>query len=736
MAERRRESGGRQWATSALVLAQVGVALAGLSPLLSGSIWWVAPMVVAVAFLATATLVRQASRHRIWGSLIGLVPPALLLSGVFAGDDALAGVIPTPDTAGALIEVGRQGTDSIARQRIPAEADGGILLLVCAGVLVVVWLMDLLASTGRMPALSGLPVLALLVVPGLVRGDGGDPWIVAATAVPWLLLLLLGTRRGTRRAALGAGAVGVAALLLAPLVAAPVIQPPPAGGGGSSTGFATGINPLVELGDDLRRGREQVVYEYTSSDGDGRYFRLAALDTFTGEAWEPSTLEMPDGNTVDAIGPPSTLGPDVATEQVATEVVMNDISSRWLPAPYAPASVEGLTGDWAWEPRGLSIRGDRSDAGLQQYTVQSLDIVPTAEQLRAADAVPDGFDRYLELPDGLPQSLADTAAEVTAGAENDYDRAVALQEFFTGGEFSYSEEAPVEAGFDSSGAAMLGWFLDARSGYCVHFSSAMAAMAREVGIPARVAVGFTSGDRVAGGQSETREVTTFDMHAWPELHFDGIGWVRFEPTPGVGAPPEVPSEVDTAAPTTAPTDPTQAPSSSATVGPQEPGATPTPSATTPGARSETGPELPDLRPALATLLALLVLAVPALVRVGRRTRRLTAGEESAVSAWVEILDTARDLGMTPAPAATPRERAVALATGLDDRGRAALRDLGEALEAEAYSSRSAGIEARHPRRVIRSLRAAAGLGPTVAAAVAPRTLFTPGRADHRTRSSA
>src|SRR5690606_31916530 len=138
------------------------------------------------------------------------------------------------------------------------------------------------------------------------------------------------------------------------------------------------------------------------------------------------------------------------------------------------------------------------------------------------------------------------------GLDTNYEKAVALQDFFTSGQFEYSEEAPVEFGFDGSGARILGDFLEVKAGYCVHFSSAMAAMARSLGIPARVVVGFTPGAEVLDEADQLVEyqVTTRDLHAWPELYFVGVGWVQFEPTPGRGVVPDfsVPDVDDPATP--------------------------------------------------------------------------------------------------------------------------------------------------------------------------------------------
>ena len=135
----------------------------------------------------------------------------------------------------------------------------------------------------------------------------------------------------------------------------------------------------------------------------------------------------------------------------------------------------------------------------------------------------------------VPATVVAAAQEVAGDAATSWDRALALQNWFrTSGGFVYSEEAPVEGGYDGSGLDVLGEFLDQRSGYCVHFASAMAVMSRLLGIPARVAVGFQPGTPETLDDGTVRwTVTTHDLHAWPELYFEGVGWLRFEPTPRI-----------------------------------------------------------------------------------------------------------------------------------------------------------------------------------------------------------
>ena len=130
-----------------------------------------------------------------------------------------------------------------------------------------------------------------------------------------------------------------------------------------------------------------------------------------------------------------------------------------------------------------------------------------------------------------PRSSRTSPYGVTAEAANRFDKAVALQDLFRS-EFEYS----LTKGPEGSGVDDLEAFLTpgngGRVGYCEQFAASMAVMARVIGIPARMAVGFLKPRSIGDG---VWEYSAHDLHAWPELYFDGFGWVRFEPTPGNSA---------------------------------------------------------------------------------------------------------------------------------------------------------------------------------------------------------
>ena len=356
-------------------------------------------------------------------------------------------------------------------------------------------------------------------------------------------------------------------------------------------------------------------------------------------------------------------------------------------------------------------RGDR---------FQVVSAVPnhSPEALRAAtsDTPPDPI--YLELPADFPASVSDTAAEVTAGAPSTYDAMVALQNWFRT-EFEYSLEVP-----QGHGNSAIEAFLRQRIGYCEQFAGTFAAMARSLGVPARVAVGFTQG--VAGNGSFT--VLGKNAHAWPEVWFDELGWVSFEPTPGRGAPgaedytgveadqdesvppPVAPGDGNGDSGTGAPVPDTVTPTVPPSDRPVDPTAAevaPPSVIDAPGRVSHTGPPWLPLLIIAGVLGA--ALALPAVARWWRRRHPNADLAGQMVDLWQRALGAVAATGYHPNPTLTPLEQARAAAPRLPVAARP-LRSLAAVATAAttrppAKSSRSSGPATRaNPARTVGAAR--------------------------------
>ncbi|MDR1294525.1 MAG: DUF3488 and transglutaminase-like domain-containing protein, partial [Bifidobacteriaceae bacterium] len=166
--------------------------------------------------------------------------------------------------------------------------------------------------------------------------------------------------------------------------------------------------------------------------------------------------------------------------------------------------------------------------------------------------LPASVREDLALPPDLPPIIRETADTIAGDLDDPEAQAAALEAFLAESElFTYSTSAPSARGYEGDSAATVAAFLQQGAGYCVHFASAMTLMARSLGIPARIAIGYVPGaavDDLADGR-KVYSVTTRSLHSWPELYIPRLGgWISFEPTPGLvpGAAPPRDSAVSTA----------------------------------------------------------------------------------------------------------------------------------------------------------------------------------------------
>jgi transglutaminase-like putative cysteine protease len=684
---------------------------------------WFVPVVFAVLVAGAGNeLARRLSAPRPLVPMIGLLVLSCYLVGRYASDQALLWVLPGPSALDRLAELAQQGNDDINRFAAPISIAPGVEMLAVGGVGLVALAVDTLAVTMRRAALAGLPLLALYTVPASVSPTGVSWEAFALGGAGFLTLLLTEARERLSRwgrplqFATASGPtewhgsvqtaplaqvgrrVGAAALGLALVVPAvlPDLDASSFGFGGSGFGPGSGtgnkvsvVNPIINLGQDLRRGRNRPVIRY---EGPPTYLRMVALDVFTGNTWRPSELKVPKDQNV-ADGLPATLGVDPAVKRERHRYTIDilGLEDQWLPLPYPTERVD-IEGRWVYDTSTFNVFSVNSSLRGLSYDLTHLRIVPTPAQLRAAGPPPDRVSRYLDLPLGIPGVVKRVGEQITAGATTDYDKAMALQSWLRDpAEFTYDTHVADTVG-DANGGRALAAFLDTRRGYCVHFASAMAVMARQLGIPARVAVGFTPGTREQAGRFV---VGLHDLHAWPELYFAGVGWTAFEPTPGerTGNPPpwarpdaaaggpdatptSEPSSTESGAPAAAPKDLDSDPSSQ-----QGNGA---------GQSLWQRYNLPLVPTAL--LLALLVLAlVPFTTRMvvrRLRWRRATTPASTVVTAWAELRDTLLDHGYTWHPSDSPRGAAARVSKdmALPEEAAQAVRRLATATERARYAT--------------------------------------------------
>ncbi|MGO4691842.1 transglutaminase family protein [Glaciibacter sp. 2TAF33] len=682
------------WPLTLASLLLLVVGFSALGPLLRGSGWWFAMTFVAAVVLCSTAVLRR------WGVPVSVVPVAAVgvLLGVitllFGNATGLLWILPSTDTFEHFHALITSGIRSIEQQSTPAvPTEGIVFLLVCGGGLIAI-LMDILAITLRWPALAGLPMLIPVLVPGVVVDGGAEAISLVLAGAAFLLLLRVDVRtRRTQEAdnpdqgrdaprvfapvrrrgpgplwgSVIVGSVGIVSALVLSTTTPALTTGSLAGSGSSRLLFGSGVSPMIDLGQDLRRPKAGPALHYTTTATVLPYFKLLTLDQFVGTTWTASIDRADPENTVDKIADPPGLSADVRTTESRTSVVIDGVQTNWLPAPTPATKVTGLSGAWYWDSRTRAIGSRDTTTRDQKYTVTALQLAPTAEQLRASSTTyPASVVSYLDLPVPRPEIIDQTAREVTSSSASNYDAAVAIQDYLRGDDFSYDTEAPVEDGYDGGGADVIGTFLEVKRGYCVHFASAMAIMARSIGIPSRIVLGYLPGSassNVTEGFGRYN-VSSHDLHSWPELYFTGIGWVPFEPTPGRGSVPDYATpEAASAAPTTPGGSlPTSAPRAN------EDGAS-TGQGGTSGQTVQSQQLDALLHAGLAVAILLAILLAPGVTRRIRRTRRLVrirSGADGAAAAWAELTDTAIDHGIPVRDTETPRELAARL-TGFVSR---------------------------------------------------------------------
>ncbi|MFJ8060047.1 DUF3488 and DUF4129 domain-containing transglutaminase family protein [Streptomyces sp. NPDC096142] len=743
------------------------MASCAMLPLVSPATW----IIQAAFMLAVQTGVGAATRRVPLARPLTVAAQALvtllMLTLVFAHAQALAGFVPGPEAFQHFADLLREGSDDVSRYAIPAPLHDGIRLMLIGGVLVIGLAVDTLAVTFRSAAPAGLPLLALYsVAAGLSESGVSWLWFLLAAAGYLMLLLAEGRDRlaqwgrvfgGAPRTTPGSessgplapvrtgrriGAVAVAiALLPLPTISGGLLDATGTGvgAGGGGGGTISAVNPLVSLRDSLNvdENRQVLSMSTNTNDVSGMYLRIVSLDDFDGTTWKPSQRHIE--SVPNTFPTPTGLGADIERTEIRTRISAADwYAQDWLPMPYPPSGVR-INGSWRYEPVGMTVVGDhgQNTRGVS-YEVTSLDVQPTADQLAEAPEPSTALrNQYTKVPKSLPAVVAETARKVTAGSTSHYEQAVKLQDYFavTGG-FQYDTQVDVGTGRDA-----IAKFLKDKQGFCVHFSFAMAAMARTLGIPARVAVGFAPGTPEADG---TVSVGLKDAHAWPELYFEGVGWTRFEPTPNRGS---VPAYTQSTTPGSDVPDPARPSASTSTA----------PSAA-PSASESCTAQLRRLdgctsqAPALATggdprgpwwyvqmvalgLGALLLLTIPLSpmlwrtrtrsVRLGAHGRTESGAAVHTLAVWEELTDTAWDFGIPPDESLTPRKAAARIVRlgELDPVAAASVHRVADAVEQVLYAPRpqpASGL-AQDVRRVAVAFRDTSGRSARLRALVAPRS---------------
>ncbi|AYF26621.1 transglutaminase [Micromonospora tulbaghiae] len=607
--------------------------------------WLVAPLSVAALAGWTLLSLRLAAAHAALPGGLGEVTADAARNAIPRLLTAMIPVEPAPDTV--LVPMVAAWLAGLTAAEVALRA-GRVLLgylppaLLYAGALYVV-------GPNADPAIGPTVLFAAVAAAGLAtpgRRDGPAPDPVAG--------LSPAVRAAVRLRLVAASAGGLAvvvalAALLAPVVAAQVderpvdprryVEPPRV--------ESLDENPLIRISGWALNPDQRLLDVRTSggATGDGSpRIRLAVLSDYDGVTWRVGATYRNAGRILPAAEP----APNAATDEVRQEITVGDLTGRLLPAVPTPREVTGAR--VAYDPAtGTLIRPEGLAPGLR-YEVSSVRERPDANLLPTAN-VPAGDEvaRVLRVADGAPEPVRRLATQLAESNGAPYARADAIATFLAE-HYRVTADAPSGHAYPN-----LAFFLfgprngGGQRGTSEQFAAAFAVLGRLAGLPTRVVVGFEpKGDG---------PVRAADAYAWPEVLFDGVGWVPFDPMPRPDSEPRPVEEDFRPQPEDPPPSEVPAPT-------EEPSATPPAAAPAPG-RSGGGLGTPVLVGGGAGGLLLVVGAVLAVLVAMRRrlTRsRLDAGDpgERVAGAWRELTDALRLAGHPVGPdlaAAEVAERA-------------------------------------------------------------------------------
>ncbi|GAB3585086.1 DUF3488 and transglutaminase-like domain-containing protein [Calidifontibacter terrae] len=636
----------------------------------------------------------------------------------------------------------------------PAPETTGLTAAVVLFVGLLAVLTEYIAVSLASPAVAGLPLMSIYLVSAANSVDGLAPLYFAAAAGAWLLLLAVDewarisawatnrTRPTTPspladRIGLAAfsstGRIAAALAIIGALLLPPILPSNSAqfigdglGRSGSGARAGVGLSSTADLAKSLVSNSKQPVLTYRSTEISPAVLRVFVASDYSNGVWNQRTEPETRVGSNDSPIPPAGMD-DISrfgTEQVTID--SSTLQAGQIAAPAPPVRVS-MPGSWTYEPS-TSVIHPRSAA--QNYAV-TYPIIGSAARPSSNAAVTD-FPEQLLVPQRAIPAL-NTALRQVAPATNKFDRARNIQDWFRGeGGFSYDLQlAPTRKDATGRNVDPLTNFLLTKQGYCVQFASAMIMMARLEGIPARMALGFLSGTPNTSG---TFTVVQADAHAWPELYFPGMGWTRFEPTPGSRSG-DVPMYAQSTASVSRNTQGT-ATSKSVTSSTASSAATSTTSAPTAAA----GGSHPQWWQGLgwvvlvALVLGALGALLPALSRWGRSRERSAADnpQRQAEIEWTQFQDDLADLGVPRPRPSSPRAQLAHYrrTAGISGAADGALQRATATLERARYARPEDSLDVHEDSKVVvESVRRNASWRRRVLAAVAPRSAlrYLPGR---------
>ncbi|MCY3643278.1 MAG: transglutaminaseTgpA domain-containing protein [Acidimicrobiaceae bacterium] len=587
--------GGWDWLLEVALIAVTVVVAAGMERLFTDTSFLRDVLALALASHVVAAAIRRVGLRAVGASLLSVASLAVTATVLLYPETAWF-VVPTPGTVSAAFDHLVEAWDVVNGSPAPVVPVPGLVLIAGTALGLCAFLADAVAFRLRSAGWAVAPAAAIYGFTAAVgTGDAAVLHGTLACGAIGLTMVALrlrnrradvwieaGPGRGTRAMARVGGAALLAAVVAgavagpalpgaraepwidlerlevtdaAPWVDAPPPTPEPwadlapaSGGGpasleGADAGPRVLVSPLVQVRSRLIDLSDVELFAVAVPEDERQYWRLTSLDEFDGDAWRArSEYEEVSGPLAATLDPSAASGP-----HLSQTVTLTGLGNSYLPAAYELRRVID-DGGVAMEYEALSgslIKTRRAAlVGPRRFTYAVDSAVPAIgdpDRLRRSETsmLEEGFlATNTRLPDDVQELVRAEAERITAGARSDYHRALLLQDHFRlDGGFRYDLQVHSE-GVDG----LEDFLFDVRAGYCQQFASAYGALARSIGLPTRVAVGFTWGEwqperDIAGAFVDGAYVVRGrHAHAWPEVYFAGTGWTRFEPTPGRGAP--------------------------------------------------------------------------------------------------------------------------------------------------------------------------------------------------------
>ena len=534
----RRTSARVQRVSALIAIVAMAIAIgAAFGRILQGHV----PTYRLIAVGVTAGTIAWATERRgmLLATTVSFVGLFLALAWLLAPQTTWFGA-PTLETVRTMGSLAEQVGSQARQYGSPAPATPSLVLAGVVAVWASIFSCYALAFRAQSPILSLLPPLALVafadgVLDQFVRPIFGVAFLVAALAVLFADSLRrirswgpiwgqIGTARDRLWPGIGRNGGRVGLTVLAAALVAPVVVP----GFGGHLGFdlysvdgdgRIKVAPFASLAAVLNDPASATTPMFQIRADRGSYWRMIGLDRFDGATWEATQDE---GTPLESAGgiPDAVASDDRLRQRVTVE---GDMGFPWLIAAADPVSI-AFDRAVRWHGASSSLQVDPWPKRGDEYSVTSTAIRPTASQLRDLGVITSPDPSLVALPAGIPTTVTDIARSWTAGQPTSFDQVVAIEQHLRSAPFIYDETVS----YPSDPSVLADILTRTHRGFCQQFASLMAVMLREIGIPSRVALGFTQGTK----DGHTWTAMAGDLHTWVEVPFPGYGWLSFDPTPG------------------------------------------------------------------------------------------------------------------------------------------------------------------------------------------------------------